>query len=264
MSVQVTPDLVLKHVANSPVLSRAYEALETDEEVQELVRMSNIVAVGRLKYNDHGVVHARIVSGAALELFDILVGAGVTPSTVADGTTASVDEAKLVVLLSAYLHDVGNSIHRVNHEALGALLVKDLLTRIISDVIPGVGRRRYLLRQEVIHGIYATETNVRALTVEAGVVKVADGTDMAEGRARIPYKLGRLDMHAMSATSIKKVFIGRGSSRPARIYVVMDDYAGLFQFEAVLKPKILTSGIEGYVEVYINVGGVERRAFPGG
>jgi metal-dependent HD superfamily phosphatase/phosphodiesterase len=33
--------------------------------------MSNVMAVERLKYNDHGPVHAKISSGAALEIFDL-------------------------------------------------------------------------------------------------------------------------------------------------------------------------------------------------
>jgi len=262
MGVLVSPTLVQKHVESSELLRKAYEILEHDEEVQELIKMANIMAVGRLKYNDHGIIHSRIVSGAALEIFDRLVRSGVKPTTVEFGTARSIDEAKLVVLLASYLHDIGNAVHRVNHEMIGAILAKDLIDRILTTVIPDIGRRKYMLRQEVMHAIYATEMNTSALTVEAGVVKIADGTDMAEGRARIPYKLGKLDMHAVSALSIKKVAIDSNNSTPIRIEIFMEDFAGLFQVEAVLRPKILSSGLQKYVEVYANVNGKIHRVFP--
>ncbi len=262
--VVVSPELVLKYVSSSKLLSRAYEVLESDDEVQELIKMANVMAVGRLKYNDHGIVHSRIVSGSALELFDRLVRAGVEPTTLHDDTTHNLEEAKLVVLLASYLHDIGNAVHRVEHEFVGALLSKDILNRILPEILGrDIGKRRLVaLRQEVMHAIYATEMNTQALTVEAGVVKIADGTDMAEGRARIPYKLGKLDMHAVSALSIKKVVISDGNEVPTRIDVIMNDFAGLFQIEAVLRPKILTSGLGKYIEVYIRVGERVRRVYP--
>ncbi len=260
--VVVSPSLVHKHVSNSEILSRAFSLLETDEEVQELIKMANIMAVGRLKYNDHGIVHSRIVSGAALELFDMLLESNIKPTTLQFGTAKDLEEARLIVLLAAYLHDIGNAVHRVNHEMLGACLAKDILDRLIPEIIPSLEGRKYLIRQEVMHAIYATEMHTKALTMEAGVVTIADGTDMAEGRARIPYRLGKLDMHAVSAISIRKVELLRGDEAPARIEVYMNDKAGLFQIEAVLKPKVLTSGLDKYVEIYVISGSDKQKVFP--
>jgi len=87
------------------------------------------------------------------------------------------------------------------------------------------------------------------LTVEAGSVKVADGTDMAEGRARIPYEAGKVDIHSLSALSIREVRVVKGEDVPVRIEVDMDNPAGVFQIEHVLGRKISTSGIEEWVEV---------------
>ncbi len=261
--VVVSPWLVRKFLETSNVLRSAYEFLESDEEVQSLVEMANIMAVGRLRYNDHGVVHSRIVSGAALEILDLLMRANVRPSSLEVGISRSVEEAMLIVLASAYLHDIGNAVHRENHEYLGSLLAKDIVDRMLASALPGVeGKRRRMMRQEILHAIYATETNTQALTVEAGVVKVADGTDMAEGRARIPYKLGKIDMHSTSALSIKRVDISAGSSRPVSIEVYMDNFAGLFQIEAVLKPKIVSTRVAEYFEVLMKVGDREIRVYP--
>ena len=259
----VSPSLIYKHVNSSPLLSKAFNLLENDDEVQELIRMSNVIAVTRLKYNDHGLIHARIVSGTALELFTSLVKRGVQPTTLRDGTTHSLDEAKLIVLLASYLHDVGNAVHRTGHEFVGALIAKDILDRILPQLLADYPPKRlYAIRQEVMHAIYATEYNVQCLTTEAGVVKISDGLDMSEGRARAPYKLGKRDIHAVSALSIKRVEVSEGSSRPIKITVFMDELAGIFQVEEVLMPKIKTSGLEEHLEVYVETPREYRKYFP--
>jgi len=261
--VVVSPTLVRKFLESSNLLRKVYEFLESDEEVQSLVEMSNIMAVGRLRYNDHGVVHSRIVSGASLEILDMLIKAGIRPTSMEFNVTKNVEEAMLITLAGAYLHDIGNAVHRENHEFIGSLLAKDIVDRMLTDVMPGAeSRRRRMIRQEILHAIYSTETNTQALTVEASSVKIADGTDMAEGRARIPYKLGKIDMHSVSAISIKRVEILPGASRPVAIAVSMDNYAGLFQIEAVLKPKIATTRVADYFEVIARVGDRELRVYP--
>jgi metal-dependent HD superfamily phosphatase/phosphodiesterase len=45
--------------------------MEKDQEIQSYLKMANIMAVKRLGYNNHGPVHARIVSGSALEIFNV-------------------------------------------------------------------------------------------------------------------------------------------------------------------------------------------------
>lgn len=251
--VTVSPQLINKHLA-SKLLKNAYQLLEEDDEVLQLLKTSNIMAVTRLKYNDHGLTHARIVAGAALETLSILEEVNIEMSTIRDGITSSIDEVKLIVLLAAYLHDIGNSIHRHRHEFIGALLAKDVVDRILSKL--GYELKTAIpIRQEVLHAIYSTEYDVPCLSIECGVVKVSDGLDMAEGRARVPYRLGNITMHSISALSIKKVDIIRGDERPIKVNVYMNNIAGLFQLEEVLLPKINTSSIGDYLEVnaiYLN------------
>ena len=248
--VLVSPHLVEKHVKSSNLLARAWDYVTRDLEIQELLRMSNVNAVMRLLYNDHGPVHAAIVAGSSLEIFEILLDSGITPSSIAQGVVGDVDYAKLIVLLGAYLHDIGNSIHRHNHELTGAQISYYILSRILPEIMPTEDMRLiYRVRSEVMNVIYSTAMDVDALTIEASVVKVADGTDMAEGRARIPYSKGKMDMHALSALSIKRVEIEPGGTRPVRIKVTMSSYAGYFQLEQVLLPKIRRSLIGDYIEI---------------
>lgn len=245
----VSPSLVEKHVADSPLLADAWKTLQDDPEVQTLLEMSNINTVKRLLYNDHGPLHAKIVAGSALEIFDILLKSGIQPSSVMDGVVETDEYAKLIVLLAAYLHDIGNAIHRANHELAGALLSKNILDRLLPPLLGSDAGLIARIESEVMHAIYSTSMNIDALTIEASIVKVADATDMAEGRARLPYRHGKTDIHAVSALSIKSVEIEPGSIRPLRIRVHMKNPAGLFQIEKVLMPKLNTSLIREYVEI---------------
>ncbi len=259
----VSPSLVEKHVSRSPILSKAWNILRRDPEISEYLRMANVNAVERLLYNDHGPVHAQIVAGSALEIYEILRKHGLRPSSIVHRVVDDEDHARLIILLAAYLHDIGNAVHRVNHELIGAILAGNILTRILPEII-GFEKQRlaYRIRSEVMHAIYATNYNVEALTIEASIVKVADATDMAEGRARLPYHKGKIDMHALSALSIRRVEIQEGVERPLRIIVRMSDLAGVFQIEKVLLPKINTSLIREYIEIIPIVEGDGKRLRP--
>ncbi len=253
----VSEELLWKHAEASKIVSKALNILEHDDEVQALLEMANVMAVNRLKFNDHGLMHARIVAGAALEMMSILSRRGVKPSSLRDGVCANEEEVKLVVLLGAYLHDIGNSVHREMHWVHGAAVAKDIVIRVLKGL--GFSNcRSTKLACEVLHIIFSHDERIQCLSLEAGIVKVADGTDMAEERARLPYKLGKTDIHALSALSIKRVEIEEGHERPIAIKVHMIDWAGVFQIEEVLMKKLATSGIEKYVEVVAEMDGNKR------
>lgn len=236
--VAVTKHILDKWVAADAFVAKVVEELEVDEEVRALLEMSNVNAVKRLGYNDHGIVHAKIVAGASMELLHLLMARGVQLSSIAHGTAKSVEEVKLILLLASYLHDIGNSVHRELHEAVGSVLAKDIVDRILVKFLPQSLRQRVLVRQEVLSAIYSTAMNVRALTVEASIVKLADGLDMSEGRARLPYKMGKVDMHSLSALNVKRVELAPGDGVPVVVSVYMNDMAGFFQVERVLLPKL--------------------------
>ncbi|MCF8884271.1 MAG: HD domain-containing protein [Nitrososphaerota archaeon] len=247
--VVVSPSLVRQKIKQNPLLEKAFMILEGSVEVQAYLSMANVTAVQRLMYNDHGPVHSRIVSGSALEIFDILVENGYTPSIVKDGVGDEVD-ARIVTMIGAYLHDIGNAIHRSLHHITGVAIASRFLPRLLKKIY-GDYLKAYKLTPEILHCILSHDERERALSLEAGISKVADGTDMAEGRARIPYRHGKSDIHALSALAIKKVEIVRGDSknRPVKIIVDMENEAGIFQIEQVLGMKIQTSGIADTIEI---------------
>ena len=95
--VTVSANLLNSHLSE-PKVEQMFRLMETDLEVQNTLRMSNVMAVERLKYNDHGPVHSKIAAGSALEIFNLLVQE-VTPTTVKN-KVCSLEDAKVVVLCS--------------------------------------------------------------------------------------------------------------------------------------------------------------------
>ena len=252
--VVVSKRVIHRHL-DSRLLSEAFRFLEHDIETQSYLRMAKIMAVKRLVYNDHGPVHAKIIAGSALEIFSLLTDS-VEPSSVMNGV-CGYDDAKLIVMLGAYLHDVGNAIHRVDHEKTGTLLAGNLLDRLLLDLYDSDIGLAYRIKSEVLHALFSSNDSVPCLSVEAGVVTVADGTDMAEGRSRVPYLSGKNDIHAISAQAISKVNIVRGDMKPVSIQVFMENPAGIFQIEEVIGKKIRSSGIGELVEVIASMDGRE-------
>jgi hypothetical protein len=242
-----------------PAVLETFRLLEGDGEVQSYLRMANVMAVKRLIYNDHGPVHAKRVAGSALEIFRLVTEA-VEPSCVANGV-CDYENAKIIVLCGAYLHDVGNAIHRDRHEQNGLVLAAPILERVLGRVYPYDMELVYRIKSEVLHTIYASDDKVPCLSVEAGVITVADGTDLAEGRSREPYRGGKNDIHSVSALAIKRVNIDKGDQKPVKIQVEMSNPAGIFQVQEVLGRKLTSSGLEDLIEVSTVMGGDEVKAF---
>lgn len=247
--VLVSPSILKDRIGGHSLLERALRMLEKSRGVQAYLTMANVMAVQRLLYNDHGPVHSRIVAGAALEMLEILLNDGFVPSVVKDNV-GDEEDARLVVMMGAYLHDIGNAVHRSYHHVSGVALASRFLPRILKKLYQDTFKA-YRITAEILHCILSHDEDVRALSMEAGITKVADGVDMAEGRARMPYRQGKYDIHALSALAIRRVEVTRGEPKktPIRIIVDMDNEAGIFQVEEVLGKKIKTSSIAHLVEV---------------
>jgi len=244
---EVGPKLIDQVLPNSGKVRAVWDLLTSDAEVSAYLKMANVFAVQRLKYNDHGPVHSRIVSGSALAIYKILMEKGFRPSVVADGV-GDVEDSMVVTLMGAYLHDIGNSVHRTHHPIYSALLTDRIAEKILSKVY-GEGEKMYMLKQEVMHAVFCHDEEFSCLSFEAACAKIADGTDMSSGRARYPYKVGKNDIHALSALAIEKVELAPNDARPLAINVHMSNETGIFQVDVVLGKKIATSGLAPYVEV---------------
>jgi metal-dependent HD superfamily phosphatase/phosphodiesterase len=106
---------------------------------------------------------------------------------------------------------------------------------------------------EVLQTINGHRSDGRPLTLEAGVVRVADALDMAQGRSRIPFEHGRVSIHSLSAAAIEEVVISDGAERPISIEIRMNNSSGIYQVDGLLKAKLRGSGLEPYVEVVAHI-----------
>ena len=93
----------------------------------------------------------------------------------------------------------------------------------------------------------------RPLTLEAGIVRVADALDIEEGRSRIPFERGVVSIHSISAAAIDEVIISEGKERPVSVEIKMNNSAGVYQVDELLKSKLHGSGLEPYVEVVARI-----------
>ncbi|WP_456471877.1 HD domain-containing protein [Methanocaldococcus sp.] len=227
-----------------------FNLLESSKEINTFLKMSNIMAVKRLGYNDHGKTHARIVANNAIKILKILYNRGIKPSFMLD-CKGSFEDSLIITMIGAYLHDIGNSIHRDIHHLHSSYLAKDIVKNILIEFYDE--EKAYQMLTEILHAIYSHSEGIMSLTIEAGCVAVADGTDMTKGRSRVPICRKCYDIHSISAASIEKVYIKEGEDKPVKIEVILSNEAGIFQIQEVLGEKIKWSGIKEYISVYARV-----------
>jgi metal-dependent HD superfamily phosphatase/phosphodiesterase len=235
-------------------------AVNEDDQVRAWWYMAQVHAE-RLGMSDHSWVHTQIVLNISLRLLRLLVKGGVEPAVVADHGMSTRD-AEVVVAGGALLHDVGMSIHRADHEAYSLFLANGALERLLSSSYKEP--QRTIVASEILHAIIGHRRRGEPYTVEAGVVRVADALDMAQGRTRIPIEAGQEGIHSISAAAVDEVRIEAGEERPVRIEIELNNSAGIFQVDDLLATKIRGTPLEGRVEVVAEIEGEsEKRLLSG-
>jgi metal-dependent HD superfamily phosphatase/phosphodiesterase len=235
-------------------------AVNGDERVRGWWYMAQVNAE-RLGMSDHSWVHMQIVLNISLRLLRLLVKAGVEPAMVSDHGMSARD-AEVVVAGGAVLHDVGMSIHRADHEEYSLFLAEGALDRLLADCYKEPART--VVASEILHAIIGHRRRGEPYTVEAGVVRVADALDMAQGRTRIPIEAGQEGIHSISAAAVDEVRIEAGEERPVRIEIELNNSAGIFQVDDLLATKIRGTPLEGKVEVVAAIEGeTEKRLLSG-
>ncbi|HZO50726.1 MAG TPA: HD domain-containing protein [Gaiellaceae bacterium] len=231
-------------------LRRVVEAANEDRRLKGWWHVSNVNAVVRLQINDHSWVHVQIVANISLKLLRQLVKHGVEPSVVRDyGMTP--DDAEVVVVLAALTHCVGMSVHRRGHEDWSLFLAEPKLRELLAGVYEEPDTTVVVC--EVLQAITSHRADGEPLSLEAGILRVADALDMAKGRSRIPFERGQVTMHSLSAAAIDEVRIGDGERKPVQIEILMNNSSGIYQVDGLLKAKLAGSGLEPYVEVVAHI-----------
>ena len=238
-------------------LTHLLERINGDVELHQLWKCANVNAVDRAGMSDHGEVHIRITANAALKMLRLLDDAGVESNVVHDHDL-TFEDAEVIVVLAACLHDVGMSVHRQNHEHHSLILAAPKARELLADIYEEPART--IMVSEVLHAVIAHRSDVSCNTIEAGIIKVADALDLTQGRSRIPFEAGRTNIHSVSAMAIDSVTLEQGDTAPIRIVIAMSNSAGIFQVDELLKQKLMSSTIAPYVRVVARIEGeTEKR-----
>ncbi|NLD45004.1 MAG: HD domain-containing protein [Chloroflexi bacterium] len=238
-------------------LAKVLEIVNADRELHQLWKCANVTAVDRSGITDHGEVHIRIVANIALKMLRLL-DEGQVPMSVVQNYGLTVKEAEIIVFLAACFHDLGISIHRNHHENHSLFLADRKAREILADIYDV--EERTILVSEVLHAVAAHRADETCLTTEASILKVADALDMTKGRSRIPFESGSVNIHSVSAAAIDQVILERGVTKPVHIEVVMNNSAGIFQLDELLKRKIRMSTLVPHIELVAKVEGeIEKR-----
>jgi uncharacterized protein len=228
------------------------ERVNKDKRLKAYWHVSNVNAVVRMQINDHSWVHIQIVTNIALKLLRQLTKHGVEPAMVTDYEMER-DDAEVVVTLGALTHCIGMAVHRDGHEDFSLFLA----VPEIRETLAGIYEEPELtvVVSEVLHAITSHREYGKPLTLEAGIVRVADALDMAKGRSRIPFERGSVSIHSLSAAAIEDVIIKDGETRPIGIDILMNNSSGIYQVDELLRAKLRGSRLEPYVEVTAHIEG---------
>jgi uncharacterized protein len=264
--IRLTPaEAVERMKINVPVrgnrkLRTLIERVNADKQLKAWWHVSNVNAVARMEINDHSWVHIQIVTNIALKLLRQLTKHGIDPSAVRDyGYTR--DDAEVIVALTALTHCVGMSVHRKGHEDFSLFLAEPKLRELLTGIYDEPDRT--VIVSEVLQGIISHRSDGEPLTLEAGILRVADALDMEQGRSRIAFERGRVGIHSLSAAAIEEVEISDGEDKPIRISIRMNNSSGIYQVDGLLKAKLVGSGLEPYVEVIAHIDTeAEKRLVP--
>lgn len=238
---------ISKLIAGKPKARMMWALLRKDPEAKANWDMANYIAVSKLRYNDHGEIHSKIVAANALRMLKLLLDNGVSTSVMKE-KAGDEDDVYLIVLAGALLHDIGNQVHRENHNVSGVYLAIPMLNRLLPKIYKNE-EVMYEIRGHILHCIYSHEFDMQDLTEESALVGVADGTDMTKGRGRLAFDKGNVNIHTVSALSIEKVEVKQGKDVPLQILIHLNNSAGVFQIQETLGKKIIGGPLEDYCEV---------------
>jgi len=245
---KTTKDIKLP-VEKNTLLETTLAAINQNLEIKTLWKVINVHAIKRLGMTDHGPVHFQIVASNALKMSRLLTKAGIELSIAKDFKLTQ-DHGEVVIVLASLLHDLGMSINRKGHEELSLFLTHTFLREVLS-FLPVDDRT--IVIAETLHAIISHRKDGEPLTIEAGIVRIADALDMTKGRSRIPYEAGEINIHSVSAMAIDEIEITAGKKTPVEIAIVMNHTAGLFQVDELLKKKVTGSGIEKHFDITVFV-----------
>lgn len=242
-------------------LKSVMEKIRNDKKLHTYWRCANVMAIERMGYTDHGPTHVKIVANLALKFLRTLVEKKLITPSIVENYRMKNEDAEVVVVLGSIFHDLGMMVQRKDHEQYSAFLALQFLNTCLTPTYSE--EEVAIITSEVLHAVVTHEESAinepikKILTKEAGIVGIADALDMEAGRARIPFNAGKIDIHAVSALSIEKVEVDvkESAEKPIQIKIKMSNSAGVFQIDELLKPRIISSGLQQYFHVVAEITG---------
>ncbi len=236
---------------HNPRLQALAERINGDEELRQLWRCANVNAVERLGLGDCGEVHVRIVANAVLKLLRLLRDGGILGSVVKHHRL-SADDAEVVVVLAAALHDldlaVGPGDQGSGGMALATLKARELLAGLYS------ARERAILLAETLHVVGAQPAGMPCLTLEAGLLRLADALDLTKGRARVPSAQAQRNIEAVP---VEEVTFVKAKDPPVQVVIWLSRLDGMQAVETMLKHRLRNTGLEEHVGIAVRADGLE-------
>jgi metal-dependent HD superfamily phosphatase/phosphodiesterase len=219
-----------EHAFPDARLNEVLNEIRDDPEITTYLEAQNVNAVTRKGYNDHGTKHVGIVRDRALRLYDLLKTGGVRFNGASQQGLEEADEP-VIVALAATLHDVGHVVHRDQHSYYSIPLAADILDRLLPSFYDVEAQVR--VKAEVLHAILCHHTEEEPLTREAGV----------------PYEKGGRGINTVSSQAIESVSLRPDDDVPVEVEIRMNNAAGVYQVDSLLKAKVDGSLLEDVVRI---------------
>ncbi len=146
------------------------EDIKKNEEVQELI-VGAQKQLNALGYTEHSVRHITIVSNRAAEILRVL---------------EYPEERIELARIAGYMHDIGNSVNRVDHAHSGAILAYEILKDMGMDV-----KRRTEIMMAI--GNHDEQTGTAVSDISAALI-LADKSDVHRDRV-VNTNMSTFDKH---------------------------------------------------------------------
>ena len=157
-----------------------YESLRQDDEIKAYIEAAD-ASLDALGFTEHSYAHITRVASVAGDLLEKL------------GRDAHTVELSRI---AGYLHDIGNTVNRIDHSQSGAIIAFRLLekrgmpARDIATVVTAIGN-------------HDEGTGVPVSDVSAALI-LADKSDVRRSRVRHPEALNMQDIHDRVNASVER------------------------------------------------------------
>ncbi len=222
------------------------------KDVRALIRMQNVLSLKRINYPDHGMNHVKIVARNSLRIFELLSKAGIKTTTQIQHKFSE-EDVKIILFFSSILHDIGMSVDREFHEVFSVIIAKDIIFDELSKFYDT--QKTIILQSEILHAIFSHRRKGKPKTMEAEILRLADGLDIAKGRSKMLIDSNQSNIHFISSFSIEKVEIEKGKETPIEIKIEMSNPAGFFLVSEFLKEKIKETKLSKHIKIKARIKG---------